>query len=123
MLHLLAATAAALLQPGLLSLPRVCRAPLALVRASLSEAESSEVEALLEERDAMRRERDYAAADEIREELRSRFRVIVDDRQKSWWVDDDSSSNGGAAHFRPPAGATHFLLYLSDAAFRGAEHG
>ena len=42
----------------------------------------------------MRRERDYAAADEIREELRSRFRVIVDDRQKSWWVDDDSSSNG-----------------------------
>jgi len=95
MFHLLlAATSAALLQPGLLSLPRVCRAPLALVRASLSEAESSEVEALLEERDAMRRERDYAAADEIREELRSRFRVIVDDRQKSWWVDDDSSSNG-----------------------------
>ena len=95
MFHLLlAATSAALLQPGLLSLPRVCRAPLVLVRASLSEAESSEVEALLEERDAMRRERDYAAADEIREELRSRFRVIVDDRQKSWWVDDDSSSNG-----------------------------
>ncbi len=61
----------------------------------------AEIGTLLEERDACRRQRDFAAADEIRDDLMKRFSVRIDDRDRSWAVaySDDGRRRG-------PPGAT-----------------
>ena len=40
-------------------------------------------------RDAVRRRKNYEASDEMREELKSKFGVHLDDRLKQWWVSFD----------------------------------
>ncbi|GMI31700.1 hypothetical protein TeGR_g14162 [Tetraparma gracilis] len=54
-----------------------------------------EVSALLKDRFAARRDRDYDAADTIKDELRERLGVFVDDRARTWSV--GRPANQGAA--------------------------
>lgn len=50
----------------------------------LNEEEIAIIQAKLVERAAMKRERDYEAADAIRDELLDTFSVMIDDRTKEW---------------------------------------
>ena len=59
-----------------------------------SPQDTQKIEAMLEERDGLRRARDFEGADAIRNELRERFNIIIDDQEKTWWVDDGSSRRG-----------------------------
>jgi hypothetical protein len=56
----------------------------------LSDQVRSIVENMISSRDQARRQRDYQTSDEIRDELRKKYNVHVDDKLKSWWysVDD-----------------------------------
>jgi cysteinyl-tRNA synthetase len=71
------------------------RAQIALMANGASAEDTPIIEGLLEERDELRQSRDYEGADAIREELRTRFKVIIDDREKMWWVDDGSGARTG----------------------------
>jgi len=46
----------------------------------------------LKERFNLKRERSYEEADAIRDELKERFNVKVDDRTKEWFVDNEVES-------------------------------
>jgi RNA recognition motif-containing protein len=48
------------------------------------------VKALIKARDEARRRRNYETSDIIREDLKSRFSVHIDDRLKQWWVSADN---------------------------------
>ncbi len=58
--------------------------------ASLDEADEKAVVAALKERTQCKMKRDYERADAIRDDLRNKFNVIVDDREREWYVDGDS---------------------------------
>jgi RNA recognition motif. (a.k.a. RRM, RBD, or RNP domain) len=55
----------------------------------LSEEERESVVTFIQARDAARRRKNYDASDEIREELKAKFGVHLDDRLKQWWVSFD----------------------------------
>jgi SAP domain len=61
----------------------------------------------LKERVEYKRDRDYNAADEIRDELRSKYGVAIDDRTREWSVEVDQytvvdkNSSRGAPQWRP----------------------
>ena len=57
----------------------------------LSDAESEAVLSLIKDRDAARRKRNYDVSDQIREELKAKFGVHIDDRLTQWWVSFDGS--------------------------------
>eukprot|EP00978_Attheya_sp_CCMP212_P023546 scaffold72447_cov54-Attheya_sp.AAC.3 len=56
-----------------------------------------QVDALLAERIQHKRRRDYEAADEIRDQLKSEFGVTVWDKEQTWTTNPDSGG-GGARH-------------------------
>lgn len=58
----------------------------------LSNNERQEVLTLIQARDQARRKRDYPSSDRMREELKQRFGVHLDDRLKKWWVSLDGSN-------------------------------
>ena len=47
------------------------------------------IRSLIKARDAARRRKNYAASDEIREDLKFQHGVHIDDRLKMWWVSPD----------------------------------
>lgn len=53
----------------------------------LSEDDVKYIESSLKERFALKRDRMYDDADAIREDLRGRFGVAIDDRTKEWFVE------------------------------------
>ena len=55
--------------------------------SNLSADDTKFVEAKVSERFYCKRDRDYDSADEIRDELRAKFGVILDDRTKEWKLD------------------------------------
>ena len=57
----------------------------------LSPDEKESVVELIKARDAARRRKNYDASDQMRQELKSKFGVHVDDRLKQWWVSFDGS--------------------------------
>lgn len=59
--------------------------------AFLSAEVRSKVESLISSRDQARRQRDYETSDEIRDELKSKYNVHVDDKMKAWWYSVDES--------------------------------
>jgi cysteinyl-tRNA synthetase len=59
--------------------------------SSLSVEDVSLVESLLTERAEAKANRDFAVADDIRDELRERFDVSIDDRNREWHVGRSSS--------------------------------
>jgi cysteinyl-tRNA synthetase len=67
----------------------------------LSDEEVAIVTSLVEERDQAKGKRDFATADEIRDELEARFSVKVDDRSREWRVMSDDYV------FSPLAGGDH----------------
>ncbi|GAX13955.1 hypothetical protein FisN_5Lh138 [Fistulifera solaris] len=62
----------------------------------ISDHDASEVKKMLEERTEARLVRNFKEADEIRENLRTKFNVLISDRTSEWWVEwplsDESSS-------------------------------
>jgi cysteinyl-tRNA synthetase len=66
-------------------------------QGAASDEVNGEIEKVLEERDELRRARDFAGADELRDKLREKFNVIVDDRQKTWWVEEGSGGGNWGA--------------------------
>ena len=54
---------------------------------SLSEKEVHHIESRLKERFVLKGDRMYEDADAIRDDLRSRFGVAIDDRTKEWFVE------------------------------------
>lgn len=80
------------------------RSRVALMANGASAEDTPVIEGMLEERDELRRSRDYDGADAIREELRTRFKVIIDDREKMWWVDDGSGARTGRGADRAQRG-------------------
>mmetsp|Transcript_27375 Transcript_27375/g.41219 ORF Transcript_27375/g.41219 Transcript_27375/m.41219 type:complete len:649 (+) Transcript_27375:52-1998(+) len=70
--------------------------------ASLDAADEKAIEDALRERTQCKLSRDYESADAIRDDLRMRFNVIVDDREREWYVDgesDVSQNNRDGNHF------------------------
>ena len=68
------------------------------------QVDTSRVGRLLEERASARRRKDFGAADELRDELRLRLGVEVDDQERTWWlVPEDEAEPGGAGS--EPGGA------------------
>ena len=57
----------------------------------LTSSEKEEVVEIIKARDAARRRKNYEASDDMRQELKSKYGVHVDDRLKSWWVSFDGS--------------------------------
>jgi RNA recognition motif-containing protein len=55
------------------------------VAAGLSETEREEILNLVKARDDARRKREYTASDTMREELKRKFNVHLDDKLKLWW--------------------------------------
>lgn len=51
----------------------------------------SKVESLISSRDQARRQRDYETSDDIRDELKTKYNVHVDDKLKAWWYSVDES--------------------------------
>lgn len=62
--------------------------------ASLDDADEEAVADAIRERTECKKRRDYERADEIRDEIRMKFNVIVDDREREWWVDGNNHSYG-----------------------------
>ncbi|KAL7566410.1 hypothetical protein ACA910_000893 [Epithemia clementina (nom. ined.)] len=58
----------------------------------LSDSDRTEVESLIRARDDARRRRNYEVSDNIREELKIKFSVYLDDRLKMWWVSIDGEN-------------------------------
>jgi RNA recognition motif-containing protein len=56
---------------------------------SLSQNEKTEIYSFIRARDEARKRRNYEASDDMREELRLKFGVHLDDRLKMWWVSPD----------------------------------
>lgn len=56
----------------------------------LSSEELSMVQNLIKARDQARKRRNYETSDNIREDLKEKFSVHIDDRMKSWWVSTDN---------------------------------
>ena len=54
---------------------------------AFSEEEVQFIESRLKERFVLKRDRSYEDADAIRDDLRSRFGVAIDDRTKEWFVE------------------------------------
>ena len=59
--------------------------------AFLSAEVRSEVESLISSRDQARRQRDYETSDDIRDELKAKYNVHVDDKMKAWWYSVDET--------------------------------
>jgi hypothetical protein len=57
----------------------------------LSDDDQDQVRALIKARDQARRRRNYDTSDIIREDLKRKFQVHLDDRLKIWWVSNDNS--------------------------------
>jgi len=57
----------------------------------LDDAEREAILNIVKARDAARRRRNYDASDSMREELKSKFNVHLDDRLKLWWKSFDGS--------------------------------
>lgn len=57
----------------------------------LTEGDLSMVKNLIKARDQARRRRNYETSDNIREDLKLKFGVHLDDRLKSWWVSADNA--------------------------------
>lgn len=57
----------------------------------LSPDEKEAVVELIKSRDGARRRKNYDASDQMRQELKSKFGVHVDDRLKQWWVSFDGT--------------------------------
>ena len=55
----------------------------------LSDSDQTEVLSLIRARDDARRRRNYEVSDNIRDELKFKFGVYLDDRLKLWWVSID----------------------------------
>ena len=66
----------------------------------LSEEEAAMVQEQLMKRSAFKKNRDYEAADQIRDELWEQYGVKVDDRTKEWRVEDV----GGSIQVPTPSG-------------------
>ena len=74
------------------------QSPLGRGARELTDEEVAIVQAKIEERTAFKRNRDYDAADMIRDELADTYSVLIDDRTKEWkTVEDDSASDKFAA--------------------------
>ena len=58
----------------------------------LSDSDLTEVLSLIRARDDARRRRNYDVSDNIREELKLKYGVHLDDRLKMWWVSMDGDS-------------------------------
>ena len=56
---------------------------------ALSKSDTTAVYSLIRARDDARRRRNYDASDDMREELKVKFGVHLDDRLKMWWVSPD----------------------------------
>ena len=70
--------------------------------SELSDEQSKEIKELIEERARFKAERLYRNADAIRDELRDRFRVVVDDRKREWMIGDSRRlERGGRDRFSP----------------------
>lgn len=54
---------------------------------TFSEEEVQHIESRLKERFVLKRDRCYEDADAIRDDLRSTFRIAIDDRTKEWFVE------------------------------------
>ena len=68
--------------------------------SELSDEQSKEIKELIEERARFKAERLYRNADAIRDELRDRFRVVVDDRKREWMIGDSRRlERGGRDRF------------------------
>ena len=59
--------------------------------ADLEDSERESILNLIKARDAARRRRNYDASDAMREELKSKFDVHLDDRLKLWWKSVDGT--------------------------------
>jgi len=59
--------------------------------ALLSEDDNLTVRNLIKSRDQARRRRSFETSDIIREDLKKKFSVHLDDRMKSWWVSADNA--------------------------------
>ena len=62
---------------------------------SLSNDDVTYIDSKLKERFGLKRERLYDDADTIRDELRGKFGVNIDDRTKEWFVDSGFGANSG----------------------------
>ena len=60
-----------------------------------------EIEDLLIKREQARIKRDFATADGIRDELRSRGGIMVDDKQRTWTAADGRSGKRPSAYDKP----------------------
>lgn len=60
----------------------------------------SKVEALISSRDQSRRQRDHETSDDIRNELKTKYNVHVDDKMKAWWYSVDESVPKSVAHMK-----------------------
>jgi len=58
--------------------------------ALLSEEDSTTVKNLIKAREQARKRKNYETSDNIREDLKSRYAVHLDDRKKMWWVSPDN---------------------------------
>lgn len=58
--------------------------------ALLSEEDSTIVKNLIKAREQARKRKNYETSDNIREDLKSRYAVHLDDRKKMWWVSPDN---------------------------------
>ena len=58
----------------------------------LSETDRTEVESLIRARDDARKRRNYKVSDSIREELKFKFGIHIDDRLKMWWTSMDGKT-------------------------------
>ncbi len=67
---------------------------------SLSQEDSEYVDSQLRNRIMLKRERQYEEADAIRDELRERFRVKVDDRTKEWLLEEQEEGSGAVLEDR-----------------------
>ena len=65
--------------------------------APLDDATKAEVEALVKERSQCKRDKDYGAADAIRDRLKADFDVDVDDRVREWCAGGGGGGGGGGA--------------------------
>jgi RNA recognition motif-containing protein len=61
--------------------------------ATLDDSTKEQIMAILRARDAARSRRNYEASDTMREELKNKYNVHIDDRTYLWWIDNNPNKN------------------------------
>ena len=80
---------------------------------NLSEEDTKFVEGRIVERFECKRNREYESADDIRDDLRAKFGVIIDDRTKEWKLDPYAQDSAAENNYEEKKDDSAFVRYDS----------